>query len=67
MTNPWPRALTHVGVTVTDLDKAVRWYGEILGFHVMPVLQNWLETTRHSDRLLRTSLEPISVADGWYF
>jgi catechol 2,3-dioxygenase-like lactoylglutathione lyase family enzyme len=35
MTNPWPRALTHVGVTVTDLDKAVRWYGEILGFHVI--------------------------------
>ena len=35
MTNAWPRALTHVGVTVTDLDKAVRWYREILGFHVI--------------------------------
>jgi len=24
-------AVTHVGVTVTDLDRAVRWYGEVLG------------------------------------
>jgi catechol 2,3-dioxygenase-like lactoylglutathione lyase family enzyme len=25
-------AVTHVGVTVTDLDRAVRWYGDVLGF-----------------------------------
>jgi catechol 2,3-dioxygenase-like lactoylglutathione lyase family enzyme len=24
-------AVTHVGVTVTDLDRAVRWYGDVLG------------------------------------
>jgi catechol 2,3-dioxygenase-like lactoylglutathione lyase family enzyme len=24
-------AVTHVGVTVTDLDEAIRWYGEALG------------------------------------
>jgi catechol 2,3-dioxygenase-like lactoylglutathione lyase family enzyme len=27
-----PLAVTHVGVTVTDLDRAVRWYAEVLGF-----------------------------------
>jgi catechol 2,3-dioxygenase-like lactoylglutathione lyase family enzyme len=26
-----PPALAHVGVTVTDLDAAVRWYGDVLG------------------------------------
>jgi catechol 2,3-dioxygenase-like lactoylglutathione lyase family enzyme len=26
-----PPAVTHVGVTVTDLDRAVRWYGDVLG------------------------------------
>ena len=26
-----PPALAHVGVTVTDLDAAVQWYGEVLG------------------------------------
>lgn len=26
-----PAAVTHVGVTVTDLDRAVRWYGDALG------------------------------------
>jgi catechol 2,3-dioxygenase-like lactoylglutathione lyase family enzyme len=31
----WPRALTHVGVTVTDLDKAVHWYGDVLGLRVI--------------------------------
>jgi catechol 2,3-dioxygenase-like lactoylglutathione lyase family enzyme len=32
---PYPRALTHVGLTVTDLDGAVRWYQEVLGFRVV--------------------------------
>ena len=31
----WPRTLTHVGLTVTDLDKAVHWYGDVLGFRVI--------------------------------
>jgi catechol 2,3-dioxygenase-like lactoylglutathione lyase family enzyme len=26
-----PSAVTHVGVTVTDLERAVRWYGDALG------------------------------------
>jgi catechol 2,3-dioxygenase-like lactoylglutathione lyase family enzyme len=31
----WPRALTHVGVTVTDLEKAIRWYGDVLGLQLI--------------------------------
>ena len=33
-------AVTHVGVTVTDLDLAVRWYGEVLGLEpIGPVVE----------------------------
>jgi Glyoxalase/Bleomycin resistance protein/Dioxygenase superfamily len=31
----WPRPLTHVGVTVTDLEKAVHWYSDVLGLQVI--------------------------------
>ncbi len=30
-----PRAIGHVGLTVKDLDKAVQWYTEILGFRLI--------------------------------
>jgi catechol 2,3-dioxygenase-like lactoylglutathione lyase family enzyme len=35
MSTTYPRAITHIGVTVTDMDKAVTWYGEILGFRLL--------------------------------
>ena len=35
MATPYPRAVTHVGVTVTDLDKAVQWYQDVLGLAVL--------------------------------
>ena len=28
---PYPRAFSHVGITVTDLDRAVEWYRSVLG------------------------------------
>jgi catechol 2,3-dioxygenase-like lactoylglutathione lyase family enzyme len=31
----YPRAFSHIGITVTDLDKAVAWYQEILGACVL--------------------------------
>jgi catechol 2,3-dioxygenase-like lactoylglutathione lyase family enzyme len=31
----YPRAVTHVGLTVTDMDAGIRWYGEILGFPLL--------------------------------
>jgi catechol 2,3-dioxygenase-like lactoylglutathione lyase family enzyme len=30
-----PVAITHVGLAVTDLDQAIRWYQEVLGFRVL--------------------------------
>jgi catechol 2,3-dioxygenase-like lactoylglutathione lyase family enzyme len=35
MPDRYPGAITHVGVTVTDLDHAIRWYREIFGFQVL--------------------------------
>ena len=35
MTTLYPRAVTHVGVTVTDLDQAIQWYQDVLGLGVI--------------------------------
>ena len=35
MSSLYPRAITHIGVTVTDIDKAIAWYGEVLGFRLL--------------------------------
>ena len=35
MADPYPRAITHVGITVTDMKLALRWYREVLGFQVL--------------------------------
>ncbi|WP_435361899.1 VOC family protein [Haloarchaeobius sp. DFWS5] len=29
---PYPRGLAHVGLTVSDLDEAIEWYTDVLGF-----------------------------------
>ena len=31
----YPRTLNHVAVSVLDLDKAVKWYTEVLGFNLV--------------------------------
>lgn len=31
----YPRAVNHIAVSVTDLDKAVKWYQDVLGFTVI--------------------------------
>ncbi len=31
----YPRALNHIAVSVTNLDKAVKWYQEVFGFNVI--------------------------------
>ena len=35
MADRYPSAVTHVGLTVTDLDRAIRWYREIFGLQVL--------------------------------
>ena len=31
----YPRTINHIAVSVTDLDKAVKWYKEVFGFNVV--------------------------------
>jgi catechol 2,3-dioxygenase-like lactoylglutathione lyase family enzyme len=31
----YPKALNHIGISVPDLDKAIKWYKEIFGFDVV--------------------------------
>ncbi|MDJ0724580.1 MAG: VOC family protein [Prochloraceae cyanobacterium] len=33
--NSYPRTINHIGLTVTDLDKAIAWYQEILGYRLI--------------------------------
>jgi catechol-2,3-dioxygenase len=35
MADKYPRAVTHVGVTVTHVDRAMEWYQDVLGFEVL--------------------------------
>ena len=35
MADLYPRAITHVGFTVTDIEKAIRWYQDIFGFRLL--------------------------------
>lgn len=35
MTRGHPRAVTHVGLTVSDIDAAMDWYGDVLEFDVL--------------------------------
>ncbi|HYZ84349.1 MAG TPA: VOC family protein [Bryobacteraceae bacterium] len=30
-----PRGITHIGITVIDIEKAIRWYQEVLGFQLV--------------------------------
>lgn len=32
---PAPRAFNHVGMTVPDIDRAIEWYGAVLGFRLI--------------------------------
>ena len=31
----YPKAVNHVGVGVADIERAIRWYGEVLGFTLL--------------------------------
>jgi len=34
-TPPTPRAIAHIGISVPDLDAAIRWYEQVLGFRLI--------------------------------
>ena len=33
--HPTPRSFSHIGLSVPDLDKAIKFYGDVLGFYVI--------------------------------
>jgi catechol 2,3-dioxygenase-like lactoylglutathione lyase family enzyme len=35
MTYPYPKVINHIGVSVTNIHKAISWYEEVLGFNVL--------------------------------
>ena len=35
MTKTYPKVINHIGVSVIDLNRAVNWYEEVLGFTVL--------------------------------
>ncbi|WP_397599680.1 lactoylglutathione lyase family protein [Silvanigrella sp.] len=35
MNKPYPRAFSHIGITVPDLEKAIQFYEEVLGFYMI--------------------------------
>jgi catechol 2,3-dioxygenase-like lactoylglutathione lyase family enzyme len=47
----YPRALAHVGVTVNDLDEAVRWYQELFGFRLIAGPADLVADDSHFGRL----------------
>jgi len=54
----YPRAFSHIGLTVTDLDKAVQWYCKVFGLYVLKMPTAVLEDD-----------SPVGVlcADIWLF
>jgi catechol 2,3-dioxygenase-like lactoylglutathione lyase family enzyme len=35
MSNPYPRTFSHIGISVPDLDAAVKFYTEVLGWYLI--------------------------------
>ncbi|MGL6236150.1 MAG: VOC family protein [Segniliparus sp.] len=34
MTTTYPRPINHIGISVPDIDKAIEWYAEVLGYRL---------------------------------
>ena len=54
----------HVGVTVTDLDRAVRWYGDVLGLEPIGPVVEVRSATGKAGRSRPTSSGPASTASA---
>ncbi|MFT4788878.1 MAG: catechol 2,3-dioxygenase-like lactoylglutathione lyase family enzyme, partial [Paraglaciecola sp.] len=35
MSKPYPRTFSHIGISVPDLDQAVKFYTEVLGWYLI--------------------------------
>ena len=49
----YPRAITHIGVTVTDIDRAIRWYGETFGFQLLAGPVDLVSDDSHFGKIAR--------------
>jgi len=62
---PYPRGLAHVGLTVPDVDAAVEWYSETLGFEVITPPATFEPTDEHAGEMLTDLLggfESVTLA-----
>ncbi|MEL6579631.1 MAG: VOC family protein [Cyanobacteria bacterium J06621_12] len=54
--NPYPKTINHIGLTVTDLDKAIAWYQEILGYRLILGPLDLVPDDTHFGRMARDIL-----------
>ena len=74
---PTPRSFSHIGLSVPDLDQAVKFYADVLGFYVImqptEVVEDGSdiasEIAQVHARVLHAALQPagsnISIASLW--
>ncbi len=53
-----PRAVTHVGLTVSDIDHAIAWYGKVLGYRLFFGPIDFAADDSHFGRLATDILGP---------
>ncbi len=58
MADSYPRSITHVGLTVTDMGKAIRWYGEVLGYRLLAGPVELVADDSHFGKLARAIFGP---------
>ena len=46
------KAMNHIAVSVPDLDKAVKWYHEVLGFNILTKQMKGKSNHSHLGKLL---------------
>ena len=58
MADQYPHAVTHIGLTVPHLDRAMRWYQEIFGFEVLVGPVDLVTDESHFGEILRDIFGP---------
>ena len=51
--NHYPRTMNHVAVSVLDLDEAIQWYTEVLGFNLVKEPMEGVADDTHIGRLFQ--------------
>lgn len=56
--NSYPRSINHIGLTVTSLDEALKWYQEILGYKLIFGPLDIVPDDTHFGRMAKDILGP---------